>query len=67
ASFAELTADCVAPLEVVARFLAVLELYRERSVWLEQPEAFGELTVRWIADGSGDAAPPEQPDPEDET
>nr|WP_246115333.1 segregation/condensation protein A [Pseudonocardia sulfidoxydans] len=71
ASFAELTADCVAPLEVVARFLAVLELYRERSVWLEQPEAFGELTVRWIADGSGDAAmptpEPEQPDPEDET
>jgi len=36
-------------------------------VWLEQPEAFGELTVRWIADGSGDAATPEQPDPEDET
>ena len=47
ASFAVLTADCVAPLEVVARFLAVLDLYRERSVELEQPEAFGELTVRW--------------------
>ncbi|GAY11363.1 segregation and condensation protein A [Pseudonocardia sp. N23] len=67
ASFAELTADCVAPLEVVARFLAVLELYRERSVWLEQPEAFGELTVRWIAEGSGDAAIPPTADPEDET
>ncbi|AEA25979.1 segregation and condensation protein A [Pseudonocardia benzenivorans] len=70
ASFAELTADCVGPLEVVARFLAVLELYRERSVWLDQPEAFGELTVRWIAAESGDEAgpPPDAPsaDPEDE-
>ena len=42
-----LTADCASPLEVVARFLAVLDLYRERCVELEQPEAFGELTVRW--------------------
>ncbi|WP_103383323.1 segregation and condensation protein A [Pseudonocardia dioxanivorans] len=70
ASFAELTADCVGPLEVVARFLAVLELYRERSVWLDQPEAFGELTVRWIAAESGAEAgpPPDAPsaDPEDE-
>jgi segregation and condensation protein A len=32
---------------IVARFLAVLELYRERSVELDQPEPFGELTVRW--------------------
>ncbi len=47
ATFAVLTADCVAPLEVVARFLAVLDLYRERCVDLEQPESFGELTVRW--------------------
>jgi len=47
ASFATLTADCVGPLEVVARFLAVLDLYRERVVELEQPESFGELTVRW--------------------
>jgi segregation and condensation protein A len=47
ATFAALTADCTGPLEVVARFLAVLELYREASVYLEQPEPFGELTVRW--------------------
>ena len=32
---------------MVARFLAVLDLYRERAVELEQPEPFGELTVRW--------------------
>jgi segregation and condensation protein A len=49
ATFATLTVDCAGPLEVVARFLAVLELFRERSVELEQPESFGELTVRWAA------------------
>ncbi len=47
ATFAALTADCASPLEVVARFLAVLEMFRNRSVDLEQPECFGELTVRW--------------------
>ena len=41
------TADCAGPLEVVARFLAVLDLFRNAAVELEQPEAFGELTVRW--------------------
>ena len=55
ASFAALTADCVAPLEVVARFLAVLDLYRERCVELEQPESFGELTVRWSANDDADS------------
>lgn len=47
ASFADLTADCVAPIEIVARFLAVLDLYRNAAVELDQPEPFGELTVRW--------------------
>ncbi|GAA2541199.1 segregation and condensation protein A [Pseudonocardia hydrocarbonoxydans] len=47
ATFATLTADCVAPIEVVARFLAVLDLFRGAVVELDQPEPFGELTVRW--------------------
>ena len=46
-SFQELTADAVDTLTVVARFLALLELYRERAVLLDQPEALGALTVRW--------------------
>jgi segregation and condensation protein A len=50
ATFATLTADCAGPLEVVARFLAVLDLFRNAAVELEQPEAFGELTVRWTPD-----------------
>jgi segregation and condensation protein A len=47
ASFAELTADAPDTLTVVARFLALLELYRERAVALDQDEALGLLTVRW--------------------
>ncbi|WP_410539119.1 segregation and condensation protein A [Streptomyces sp. KL2] len=47
ASFAALTEDAADTLTVVARFLALLELYRERAVALEQEEALGGLTVRW--------------------
>ncbi|MDG9705418.1 segregation/condensation protein A [Streptomyces sp. DH37] len=47
ASFAALTEDAGDTLTVVARFLALLELYRERVVVLDQEEALGTLTVRW--------------------
>jgi segregation and condensation protein A len=50
ASFRELTRDAEDTLTVVARFLALLELYRERAVGLEQEEALGELLVRWTGD-----------------
>ncbi|MEV0601391.1 segregation/condensation protein A [Streptomyces sp. NPDC050315] len=56
ASFQELTEDAPDTLTVVARFLALLELYRERAVALDQPEALGELTVRWA--GTEDGAEP---------
>lgn len=46
-SFRSLTADCAGMLEVVARFLGLLELYREGLVAFEQVEALGELHVRW--------------------
>ncbi|MFJ6435640.1 segregation and condensation protein A [Streptomyces sp. NPDC091416] len=51
-SFRELTEDAPDTLTVVARFLALLELYREKAVVLDQEEALGELTVRW-AGGEG--------------
>jgi len=35
---------------VIARFLAVLELYRGAAVAFEQLEPLGELTIRWTAD-----------------
>ncbi|WP_030683485.1 segregation and condensation protein A [Streptomyces sp. NRRL B-1347] len=43
-------------LTVVARFLALLELYREKAVALDQEDALGELTVRWTG-GDGDGEP----------
>ena len=49
ASFRALVSDCQTTLEVVARFLALLELYRENLISFEQVQALGELTVRWIA------------------
>ncbi|MBP3080536.1 chromosome segregation protein ScpA [Streptomyces sp. 604F] len=55
ASFAELVADAEGTLTVVARFLALLELYREKAVTLDQEEPLGELLVSWS--GGGQAAP----------
>ncbi|WP_399093024.1 segregation/condensation protein A [Streptomyces sp. BBFR2] len=54
-TFAELVADAPDTLTVVARFLALLELYRERAVALDQPEALGPLTARWT--GTDGAVP----------
>ncbi len=46
-SFRALSADCESTLEVVARFLALLELYREGLISFDQVEALGDLHVRW--------------------
>jgi segregation and condensation protein A len=54
ASFRELVADAGERLVVVARFLALLELFRERAVTFEQLTPLGELRVRWVA-GAADA------------
>ncbi|GIF44681.1 segregation/condensation protein A [Actinoplanes xinjiangensis] len=53
ATFSLLIADCENTLEVVARFLALLELYREGLIDFEQPVSLDELTVRWIG-GDGE-------------
>jgi len=47
-TFRELTADLVDRIEIVVRFLAVLELYKVGMVDLEQPHTFGEITVAWL-------------------
>ncbi|NIH84098.1 segregation/condensation protein A [Amycolatopsis granulosa] len=47
ATFTELVEDCEHTVEVVARFLALLELYRESSVQFEQDEPLTVLRVRW--------------------
>ena len=46
-SFRALVQDADSTLVIVARFLALLELFREAAVTFEQPEALGDLTVRW--------------------
>ena len=51
ATFRELISDCAGTYEVVARFLAVLELYREGNVSLEQAEPLGDLYVTWAPGG----------------
>ncbi|MEU1574733.1 segregation/condensation protein A [Streptomyces collinus] len=56
ASFRALVADTDDTLTVVARFLALLELYREKAVALEQETALGDLLVRWTG-GDGDETP----------
>ena len=53
-TFSELTADAEASLVVVARFLALLEMYRDRAVDLEQESPLTDIMVEWIATGSGE-------------
>ena len=55
ATFSLLVADCESTLEVVARFLALLELYREGLIDFEQPVSLDELTVRWIGGDVSDS------------
>lgn len=50
ASFRELVGGAE-PALVIVRFLAVLELFKQGWVDLEQPANFGVLTIRWRADG----------------
>jgi len=62
ATFRQLTSDCADTYEVVARFLAVLELYRAASVSFDQLAPLGELYVTWAAAGQ----PPASTGQEDE-
>jgi segregation and condensation protein A len=76
-TFRALCGDSPDTLTTVARFLALLELFRENAVGFDQVTPLGELTVRWTGDDDVDAeelvtdefdgAPPEdQPRPEPE-
>lgn len=56
ATFSELVEDCEHTVEIVARFLALLELYREATVQFEQLEALAELHVRWTGGSVAEAS-----------
>ena len=47
-TFRRLTADLVERLEVVVRFLAVLELFKQGVVEIDQPAAFGDIEIVWV-------------------
>jgi segregation and condensation protein A len=53
ASFRQLTAGAQGSYEIVASFLALLELYREDSVSFEQLSPLGDLYVTWTGDAGG--------------
>jgi segregation and condensation protein A len=49
ASFSDLVADC-RPIEIVGRFLALLDLFRSRAVAFDQVEPLGVLQVSWTGE-----------------
>ncbi|WXB77983.1 ScpA family protein [Janibacter alittae] len=74
-SFRTLVRDADSTQMVVARFLALLELFRDQQVVFDQQEALGELEVRWTGSDDGtvevgaefdeaDASPPSPDDGE---
>jgi segregation and condensation protein A len=66
-TFAELVAG-VDRMTVVARFLAILELYKEGALAFKQSSALGKLTLEWIGTAEGEVIVRdeygEQPTPE---
>jgi segregation and condensation protein A len=54
ARFTDLITDAPDRIHVVARFLAVLELFREGLVAFEQPVPMTGLLIRWTGDRTGD-------------
>src|SRR5690606_8970474 len=70
-TFRALVHDAGSPTVVVARFLALLELYREGAVAFDQVAPLGELTIRWTGgdaevtvEDDYDAEPADAPAPE---
>jgi segregation and condensation protein A len=71
-TFRALCGDSPDKLTTVARFLSLLELFREGAVGFDQVTPLGELTIRWTGAEDGevdihdefDGAEPDMPDPE---
>lgn len=54
-SFRDLTAALVERLEIIVRFLAVLELFKQGFIEVEQASRFGDIDIRWTGGDSGRA------------
>lgn len=55
-TFGELVADCELPIQIVARFLALLELYRGKTIEFDQPDPLGPLSISWTGDPEDETA-----------
>ena len=72
ATFRAIVSDAEHTLVVVARFLALLELYKEGVLHFDQVTPLGDLQIRWIGSSAGeitvtdefDRAPGEDGEPE---
>ena len=64
-TFRSLVADADSTLVIVARFLALLELFRESAITFDQAEALGALTVRWTGQDEGEIGVSDEFDEED--
>ena len=64
-SFRSLVADADSTLVIVARFLALLELFHESAIAFDQPEALGALTVRWTGQDEGEIGVSDEFDEDD--
>ncbi|MHB1533659.1 MAG: segregation and condensation protein A [Acidimicrobiales bacterium] len=56
-TFAELTRSLPGRLDVIVHFLALLELYKQGLVELDQATTWAELVVVWLGEGHEEAAP----------
>jgi len=57
ASFRQLTDGLVERLDVVVRFLALLEMFKQGLVDIDQPTAFGDISILWLGSGTLDGRP----------
>ena len=59
-SFRALVHDAEEPMVVVARFLALLDLYRTGALRFEQLEAFTDLQITWVGPETGEISVSEE-------
>jgi segregation and condensation protein A len=55
-SFRRLTAAFAERIEIIVHFLAVLELYKQGVIELDQTERFGDIEVTWIGGHDGESS-----------
>ena len=65
-SFRSLVADADTTIVIVARFLALLELFKESVIAFEQAEPLADLTIRWTGADEGEVGVSDEFDEEED-